>query len=216
MSAPAESLPPRTNARPNKPRFSIFLATACGLGYLPKAPGTWGALGGAIITLLPFLFCARMSIAAGAGGIVAIYVDNHNLNPYLLMQIALGLIIAAIGVWSAGRAAHYWGQEDPQKVVIDEVSGQHISIVLGCALPISRAAYGSWQTSIWGYLAHDATLNWKYLFVGFILFRVFDIWKPFPARQAESLSGGWGIMADDWVAGIYAAIGLWIARAVGL
>jgi phosphatidylglycerophosphatase A len=58
--------------------------------------------------------------------------------------------------------------------------------------------------------------NWKYLLLGFILFRVFDIWKPFPARQAESLPGGLGIMADDWIAGIYAALGLWIARAVGL
>ena len=60
------------------------------------------------------------------------------------------------------------------------------------------------------------SLNWKYLLLGFILFRVFDIWKPFPARQAESLPGGWGIMADDWIAGIYAALGLWIARALGL
>jgi phosphatidylglycerophosphatase A len=217
MSAPAESLPPTAPVqRPRKPRLSIFLATACGLGYLPKAPGTWGALGGAIITLIPFLFCARLSMQAGAAGIVTIYVDNHNVNPYLMMQIALGVFIAALGVWSAGRAARFWDQEDPQKVVIDEVSGQHLSIVLGCALPISRAVYPSWQTSTWGYLAHDVTLNWKYLLVGFILFRAFDIWKPFPARQAESLPGGWGIMADDWMAGIYAAIGLWIVRAVGL
>jgi len=58
-------------------------------------------------------------------------------------------------------------------------------------------------------------LNWKYLLLGFILFRVFDIWKPFPARQAESLPGGWGIMADDWVAGIYAALVLWGIQALG-
>lgn len=217
MSAPAESHPAAASPRPpKKPGFSIFLATACGLGCLAKAPGTWGALGGAILTLLPFLFCARASIQAGAAGIATIYIDNRNVNPYLLMQIVLGMVIAAIGVWSAGRAARFWGQEDPPKVVIDEVSGQHLSIVLGCALPISRAIYPSWQTSLWGYLAHDATLNWKYLLVGFILFRVFDIWKPFPARQAESLPGGWGIMSDDWMAGIYAALGLWIARAAGL
>lgn len=59
-------------------------------------------------------------------------------------------------------------------------------------------------------------LNWKYLLLGFILFRLFDIWKPFPARQAESLPGGWGIMTDDWIAGVYAALGLWLARAVGM
>jgi phosphatidylglycerophosphatase A len=64
--------------------------------------------------------------------------------------------------------------------------------------------------------AGHSVLNWKYLLLGFLLFRAFDIWKPFPARQAESLPGGWGIMADDWVAGIYAALGLWIARMLGL
>ena len=85
-------------------------------------------------------------------------------------------------------------KKDPQFVVIDEVSGQMLTYL---PLPL-------------------APLNWKYLLLGFILFRVFDIWKPFPARQAESLPGGWGIMADDWIAGIYAALGLWIARAAGL
>ncbi len=94
----------------------------------------------------------------------------------------------------ASRTANYIGKKDPQIVVIDEVSGQLISyLAIGAAVP-----------------------NWKYLLLGFILFRVFDIWKPFPARQAESLPGGWGIMADDWIAGIYAALGLWAARAMGL
>jgi phosphatidylglycerophosphatase A len=54
-------------------------------------------------------------------------------------------------------------------------------------------------------------LNWKSSLLGFILFRAFDIWKPFPARQLEHLPGGWGIMADDWMAGIYAAIVLRVA-----
>jgi phosphatidylglycerophosphatase A len=80
--------------------------------------------------------------------------------------------------------------------VIDEVAGQLIAYL---ALATPRT-FG---------------LNWKYLLLGFILFRVFDIWKPFPARQAESFPGGWGIMADDWIAGIYAALVLWAARAAG-
>jgi phosphatidylglycerophosphatase A len=54
-------------------------------------------------------------------------------------------------------------------------------------------------------------VNWKYLLLGFILFRVFDIWKPWPIRRLEKLPGGWGIMADDWMAGIYAAILLRVA-----
>jgi phosphatidylglycerophosphatase A len=103
------------------------------------------------------------------------------------------ILIALLGVYAAGRAANYVGKKDPQFVVIDEVSGQMIT-----------------------YFSPFTLFNWKSLLLGFILFRVFDIWKPFPARQAESLPGGLGIMADDWIAGIYAALGLWIARALGL
>jgi phosphatidylglycerophosphatase A len=103
-------------------------------------------------------------------------------------------------------------------VVIDEVSGQHLALFLGCALPLRWAFGPSAQGTDpdIGFVTSSTVLTWKYLLVGFILFRLFDIWKPFPARQAESLPGGWGIMTDDWVAGIYAGIGLWLARAAGL
>ena len=65
--------------------------------------------------------------------------------------------------------------------------------------------------SIYGLFFALSLVNWKYLLLGFILFRVFDIWKPFPIRRLEKLPGGWGIMADDWMAGIYAAILLRLA-----
>ena len=54
-------------------------------------------------------------------------------------------------------------------------------------------------------------LNWKFLLAGLLLFRLFDISKPFPCRRLETLPGGWGIMADDWMAGVYAAICLRLA-----
>jgi phosphatidylglycerophosphatase A len=110
-----------------------------------------------------------------------------------LTGLPIFFAIAVVGLMCATRAAEYSGKKDPQFVVIDEVSGQHLTYLFSLTL-----------------------LDWKYLLLGFILFRVFDIWKPFPARQAESLPGGLGIMADDWIAGIYAALGLWIARALGL
>jgi phosphatidylglycerophosphatase A len=120
-------------------------------------------------------------------------------------------------VWAADRAAKFWREKDPQRVVIDEVSGQHLTLLLGLAIPVwwRPTATISYDYPL-GFVSLHSVLSWKYLLLGLILFRVFDIWKPFPARQAESLPGGWGIMADDWVAGIYAAIGLWIARAAGL
>jgi phosphatidylglycerophosphatase A len=137
-------------------------------------------------------------------------------DPYLGAQIWIGLTVAVLGVWCAARASEYWSQKDPQRVVIDEVSGQHLTLLLGCGLPLWWKESSPWIDTQFGFITLHSALSWKYLVVGFILFRVFDIWKPFPARQAEALPGGWGIMADDWIAGIYAGIGLWIARAAGL
>jgi phosphatidylglycerophosphatase A len=101
-------------------------------------------------------------------------------------------------------------------VVIDEVSGQHLTLLLGSALPVWWRTTNSWAPPRPGFITYQSALGWKYVLLGFILFRVLDIWKPFPARQAESLPGGLGIMADDWVAGVYAALGIWLGRALGL
>ncbi|HEX5423508.1 MAG TPA: phosphatidylglycerophosphatase A [Candidatus Acidoferrales bacterium] len=183
--------PPR-----RKPRISLFFATACGLGYLPKAPGTWGSLAGLAITW------AIIHIANKNWWFTTVPTNGHwtDRSPqtsFIANQFWVAVLISLFGIWVADRAARYLGRKDPQNVVIDEVSGQMI-------------AFFSLLTP--GPIPH----YWKYLLLGFILFRVFDIWKPFPARQAESLPGGWGIMADDWIAGIYAGLGLWLARALGL
>jgi phosphatidylglycerophosphatase A len=192
MSEPSPNTPiPTTNSVARKPRVSLAIATAFGLGYLPKAPGTWGSLGGVGISLgmtwilsRKTLYWANMERDANFWTV--------GLTPAYVVYVIV-VLIAILGVYVANRAAKYAGKKDPQFVVIDEVSGQMIT-----------------------YFLPFTVLNWKSLVLGFILFRVFDIWKPFPARQAESLPGGLGIMADDWIAGIYAALGLWIARAIGL
>jgi phosphatidylglycerophosphatase A len=205
-----------------KPRFALFIATAAGLGYFPKAPGTFGSLAGLILALVPWwamfgLMTAVVSAVRGNGS-VAFFFSGRHWDAILLTQVVLAILVAAIGVWSANRAAEFWQQKDPQRVVIDEVSGQHLALLIGCGIPIwwRPVAEFPWKEIPLGLVTIRSVLNWKYLLVGFILFRVFDIWKPFPARQAESLPGGWGIMTDDWVAGIYAALGLWLARAAGL
>jgi phosphatidylglycerophosphatase A len=205
MSDPSPNLPttttsstvpsPESNRR--RPRISLAIATAFGLGYLPKAPGTWGSLAGVFLgwgamALSPLQVAPRIAATGELSNPPAIWWSDFAWSECLLI-----LVVSVIGVWAAGRTAQYLQNHDPQIVVIDEVAGQLISY-LGLATPRTFA------------------LNWKYLLLGFILFRVFDIWKPFPARQAESLPGGLGIMADDWIAGIYAALGLWIARALWL
>src|ERR1700687_4327939 len=188
MSQPSASTPGKTtSSAESKPRVAIAIATAFGLGYLPKAPGTFGSLGGVVLTAL---FWFRLLPYKSFD----IYVhDVYLVVSQRAMIILLILLISGAGVVVASRTAGYLGTKDPQVVVIDEVSGQLIAYL----------GVGS------------AMVNWKYLLLGFILFRAFDIWKPFPARQAESLPGGLGIMADDWIAGIYAALGLWLARGLG-
>ncbi len=174
-----------------KPHLALFVATVCGLGYSPVAPGTFGSLAGALIALLAtWAFSVRGLRMVGMERAVNLWTIG--LVPGYGTYV-LAVLVAAVGVWAATAAARYKAQKDPQSVVIDEVSGQLVA-----------------------YFLPFIVLNWKSWLLGFILFRVFDIWKPFPARQAESLPGGWGIMADDWIAGIYAGIGLWIARAAGL
>ena len=174
-------------APPRKPRLSLFLATVGGVGYLPKAPGTWGSLVGVA------LYWALSKIPGQPA------IDLYPRDVYLVLRpewpigVVVALVLALLGVAASNRVAKFTSKKDPQFVVIDEVSGQ-----------------------LFTFLFALSPLNWKYLLLGFILFRVFDIWKPFPARQAESLPGGWGIMADDWIAAVYAAIGIWIARGLGL
>ncbi|MFZ3215528.1 MAG: phosphatidylglycerophosphatase A [Candidatus Acidiferrales bacterium] len=218
----AESPSAGASAAQRKPRVALFIATAAGLGYLPKAPGTFGSLAGLVLAVAPLWFAvasAAIYIAAHGGDAGVFYTwRSGTIDAMLATQIVLTILVAAAGVWSANRASEFWRIKDPQRVVIDEVSGQHLTLLLGCGIPLwwrTPQIPFQWTTVPLGLISIRSVLNWKYLLLGFILFRVFDIWKPFPVRQAESLPGGWGIMADDWIAGIYAAIGLWLARAAG-
>jgi phosphatidylglycerophosphatase A len=102
---------------------------------------------------------------------------------------AASLALCALGVWAAGEAEEFFGRTDPGQVVVDEVVGQMLTFLL---------------------LPHA---TWKWLVGGFLLFRAFDIVKPFPARQAERIPRGWGIMLDDVVAGLY---GLAVLAVIGL
>jgi phosphatidylglycerophosphatase A len=103
------------------------------------------------------------------------------------LQLLFIAVITVLGVWAASRTERLLGRKDPGKVVVDEVAGQMISL-----LPLAFLAAGPW---------------WVWVIVSFNLFRLFDIFKPYPARRFEALHGGFGIMADDLVAGIYGAIG---------
>jgi phosphatidylglycerophosphatase A len=104
----------------------------------------------------------------------------HPSSSVLTLALLIGIAVSiALGVPAATIAARESGRHDPGFVVIDEVAGQWIAL-LGCPA------------------------DWRYGLMALVLFRVFDITKPFPARQLERLPAGWGIVFDDVAAGLYA------------
>jgi len=114
------------------------------------------------------------SVAAAAYCVVWLLVAE---NISTVWSIVLALAILFLGIWSSYKVESGWGH-DSSKVVIDEVAGMMISL-------------------LW------APVDIKYALVGLILFRFFDILKPLGIKSAERLPGGWGVMADDVLAGIY-------------
>ena len=170
-----------TARRTARDYIALAIAT-CGVGYLPLAPGTWGSLVG-----IGVYFLVR-------GAAMKVFFDvasQHRLNllhvyyGVITVELVAILAIALIGTWAASHTEKLSATKDPRKVVIDEVVGQFIALI-----PVPFILQTAWWTAI----------------LAFILFRFFDIVKPFPARRLESLESGLGIMADDIVAGAYAAI----------
>ncbi len=134
-------------------KISFLIATGLGLGYVPKAPGTAGALLGILIGLLV------------------------NFLPLILGLFFL-IFLVLLGCYVSTRVEERLGGKDPQIVVIDEIAGMAISLWL---IPISFSS----------------------VLIQFLLFRAFDIYKPFPVKQMETIfKRGAGIMMDDVMAGV--------------
>src|SRR5271156_61019 len=197
---------PASSAAPSrrKPRISFLLATSFGLGYLPRAPGTWGSLAGVILAALLIDLPPRL------GGLpIIVFFQNGYLPLSTCVLACCCLLVALVGVWTSSRVARFCEKKDPQFVVIDEVSGQLLALLPGVAMSATydRGEPFFFSSAPWWHQG----IKWSVLLTGFVLFRLFDIWKPWPIRKLEKLPGGWGIMADDWLAGIYAAILLRLA-----
>lgn len=217
---------PFTEGATQKPGLAFAIATALGVGYAPKAPGTFGSLVGVFTAMLTSLFFLRPQSVGDLFSpqrlVDRTLIDHHFLVPGadihdaalivpVTCVILLVLFLSLVGVWSASKAAAFTGIADPQFVVIDEVAGQHITLILPL-IPVAMPNLSvHMDFSTYAIYAALSLLNWKYLLAGFLLFRLFDIWKPVPIRNLEKLNGGWGIMADDWLAGVYAAIILKVA-----
>ena len=158
--------------------LALAVAT-CGVGYLPLAPGTWGSAVGVGLYLLFDSVSMRLMTGGAMRGLHASALTSLRTSCLLLIVMAFTLA----GIWAATRAEGLLGRKDPGAVVIDEVAGQLMAFL-----------FVPFNTSKWTVV------------VGFLAFRAFDIWKPYPIRRLEALESGLGIMADDVLAGVYAAI----------
>jgi phosphatidylglycerophosphatase A len=174
--------------RAGKDYFALAIST-CGVGYMPIAPGTWGSLVGVGIYLLLQFAIARF--------VQPLFPPDSYLPLQFFIAAELFLItgVTLSGIWAGSRVEKLQGRKDPGKVVIDEVAGQLIAL-----LP----------------LIPGFNSGWTGILFAFLIFRLFDIVKPYPARRLEGLESGLGIMADDVVAGAYAAVATSIVISIRL
>jgi phosphatidylglycerophosphatase A len=169
-------------------RTRRLLGSALGAGLLPIAPGTWGSA----VTVV--VMAALHGVAGLWGGLLPVATT---WRVGVLVWAGVLLVIALVGIRIGDRAAEDWGEEDPGAFVLDEVVGQGLTL-----LPLLSVLPGP--------------LPPLPLAAGFLLFRALDVIKPPPCRRLEGLPGGLGIMADDLMAGVYAAVGVVALRAAGL
>jgi phosphatidylglycerophosphatase A len=198
-----------------KPHFAYVIATVLGTGYLKPAPGTWGSAVGLLIAVVSHPFTWFLLLGKGievAVGKTAPLLTGFGGTLLLLVpSVAVWLLLALLGVHTSSAVSQHTGTKDPQFVVIDEVSGVHLALILGLAPVTPMVLVRPEDAATFALYSGMSILNWKFLLAAFLLFRLFDIAKPFPCRRLEKLPGGWGIMADDWMAGVYAAICLRLA-----
>lgn len=144
--------------------------------YLALAIATFGV---GYLPLIPGTFGSLV----GVGIFLLLFTAT---SASFAVVLIVTLVITFSGIWAAFRTEELEGRKDPGKVVVDEVAGQMVALLpltLFSLQPVTRG-----------------------VIVSFILFRLFDIFKPYPAGRFERLKGGFGIMCDDLMAGFYAAV----------
>ncbi len=182
---PAGEIAPPKRRRTFGDYVALAIAT-CGVGYFPIAPGTMGSLVGVGIYLFLRPRIVEFFIVRFSGRVFddawRLFAESSFLACVLLL-VVIGLSL--IGIWAASRAERLFGRKDPGAVVIDEVVGQLITYAM---VPHFIGPIG--------------------IVLGFVLFRAFDIIKPYPIRKLEKLPSGLGIVVDDIAAGFYAGTAL--------
>jgi phosphatidylglycerophosphatase A len=171
----------------------VFLAQGFGIGRIPFAPGTWGSLLGVVWSVLLFALC-----------------------PLAIVALAV-LLSVLLAVWICGAAERILGEKDPGCIVLDEI----------VAMPLVYASFPiysmwlsvAWDGKEWQKLLFETPPTplltgplgvWPVVLAGFLLFRLFDIWKPWPVRPLQNFPGGWGVVVDDLAAALLANVALFL------
>jgi phosphatidylglycerophosphatase A len=144
--------------------------------YLALSIATFGV---GYLPLIPGTFGSLVGVG------IFLLLLTFTSSPLALVLLFI-LVITPSGIWAASRTEELAGRKDPGKVVVDEVAGQMIALLPVAIFNLQPLTRG--------------------VIVSFVLFRLFDIFKPYPASRFERLKGGYGIMCDDLVAGFYAAL----------
>ncbi len=137
------------------------------------------------------LFIGYIPFASGTFATAFTVLPYLLLRGNMLLYLAVTVFLFFAGVFASTEAEQLLGKKDPHKVVIDEFVGYLVTMAF---IPFGI----------------------PYIIAGFFFFRLFDIWKPYPIRGLQALPGGWGIMIDDVLAGVYANVLLQIAVYFGI
>ena len=182
--------------------YVSLAVTTFGVGYLPLMPGTYGSVVGVLIYLgVGFLISNVLTALAFVSEPVWPFLaqfPTSGVPQYVFAWIHVVILVTfllfiLLGVWASGRATSLLGNSDPSQAVVDEVIGQLIVFLF--------VPFG---------------IGWPFIIAGFLLFRLFDIWKPYPIDSLQVLPGGIGVCADDILAGVYAGVCLAVIYAVSL
>jgi phosphatidylglycerophosphatase A len=166
--------------------FALAVAT-CGVGYIRLAPGTWGSIVGVGL----YLIVRYVGLGVWQIGVNAGWRTEQLAVWRTEVNLLLVVLLTIAGIWAGGRAARILNDKDPRQVVVDEVIGQLIALA---------------------FLPFDVI--WWMILAAFVLFRFFDVLKPYPIYRLQVLPGGLGVCADDILAGIYTAVVLSLIAAV--
>ncbi len=152
-------------------------------------------LGAGYVPLAPGTAGSVVSVA------LLILLRQHAPEPFLAFHLIAVALLTLMGAWACSESEKHFGKRDPHEAILDEVAGQQVALL---GLPLAPLP----PQLLWA-------SGWKYFLAAFILFRIFDVAKPFPIRRTERLPGGWGMMADDLVAGAFSFLVLWMWRGLG-